>query len=159
MRRLVQSKSRWRSSPGTPSTSARTSSGISAATSSTKSTSPFSATASTMALAYPSIDPISSPTALGVNTRLMMRRRLVCSGGSMFSIIWRSRGTSWGRGSRRKVVPSHDENVAWSRDTASTSAWRVTAQKPGPAARLRSGRAGSSIQATGASRRRRVKTS
>jgi hypothetical protein len=132
--------------------SASTSSGISAATSVRKSTSPRSHTASTTARAWASIEACSwRRMTCGVNALLTIRRSFVWSGGSMLSIIRRSTATSDGRGSRRKLVPSHEENSSGWRDTCETSACRRTAQKPGPPANAPDG--GSSTQTTGPARR------
>ena len=61
--------------------------------------------------------------------------------------------TTGNRLSRTWVAPSHDEKVAGSRSTRSTSACRSTSQKPGPAGKPCS--AGSSTQTTGPSARSR----
>ncbi len=93
MTRFDQSNSSHRSRAGTPSTSARLSSGISAATSLAKSHSPLLpplSMPSTIARACPAICSSSADTARGVKERDSIRRSRECSGGSMLSIIRRT---------------------------------------------------------------------
>ena len=85
--RFDQSKTMRRSSWGTPSSSAMTSSGSSAEISSTKSAVPRSHTASIMPSAYPTIVASRSRTIFGVKPLFTIRRYLVCIVGSMLTII------------------------------------------------------------------------
>ena len=102
-----------------------------------------------------SIAVVSAATARGVNDRESSRRSREWSGGSMFSIIRRTHSRS--PASRIWVAPSQEENVAGSRSTRSTSAWRSTSQNPGPAGSPCS--SGSSTHVTAASDRSRRSTS
>ena len=106
---------------------------------------------STSRAAVASIAPVSAATARGVNDRVSSRRSREWSGGSMFSIIRRTQARS--AASRTCVAPSHEENVAGSRSTRSTSECRSTSQNPGPAGWPCM--AGSSTRTTGVSARSR----
>ena len=66
---------------------------------------------------------------LGVNAPATMRRRRVWSGASV-SISERRASRASASRSHRLVWPMADENTFGLRDTALTSAWRVTAQNP-----------------------------
>ena len=119
-----------------PKRSARTRSGISAATAVTRSTSSPSAAgpatkSSTMARALSSIDARSRSIDRGVKTGWRIRRSRVCCGWSMFSIIWRNIARLSSASDGRNVPPASDEKRSWSRSTSSTRAWAVTAQNPG----------------------------
>jgi len=88
-----------------------------------------------------------------VKLRDTMRRSRVCSGGSVSSMVRRASRASGSRSSSSSSVPpTWEENVSWSRWTATRSAQRVTAQKPALSP-------GSGCQATGISRRRRANAS
>ena len=70
-----------------------------------------------------------SRTCRGVNAEETMRRRRVCSGGSVSSIDRLASRASSSR-SQRLMWPTADENVRESFETVTTSSYFVIAQKP-----------------------------
>ena len=130
-----------------PISSAISAEGSSPATCVTKSQRPAGATAATMPAESSRILGSRRVTWRGVKPRFTRFRSLVCAGGSMFSSIMRFIMRPTGSMSGVMTPPSHEENVAWSRDTETTSAWRESSQNPGPSR--------SASQHTGASARSR----
>jgi hypothetical protein len=126
---LLHSKMRWRSSRGMPNRSASTRNGSSAATSITRSNSP--PRPSRMSRAFACTERRSRSTERGVKMGWRMRRRRVCCGWSMLSMIWRNSARLSSASVGRKVPPTSEEKRSWSRSTSLTRAWDVTAQKPG----------------------------
>ena len=120
--RLLQSKTRCRSSWGTPSRSAITCNGSSAEISVTKSHSPFSLTASMMLLAWRRMVSWSWLTRRGVKPLFTSSRYRVCMGGSMFSIISRCWASISSSDSMNSAVRRLEENSWLSRLTATRSA-------------------------------------
>ena len=126
--RLDQSKTLWRSSSGTPISSAITISGSSAAHSVTKSPSPFATAIPTMSSQVCWIRSSSRAIIRGVKPRLTRLRIRVWSGGSWLSMNIRCWSTcSWAY-SLIIAVFSCEENSSGLRETKTTSSWRVSAQ-------------------------------
>jgi len=110
--RFDQSNILWRSSSGTPNSSAITTRGSSAAMSVTKSARPCSMTLSMIRSVARWMLSWSSATIRGVNPLLTRRRYRVWSGGSMFSIT----SCCWARvssvSSQMKVALLADEKCS-----------------------------------------------
>ena len=111
-----------------PSSSAITWSGSSAAISVTKSHSPRAATVSTSSSQTRRTGSVSRPIWRGVKPLLTSARSLECRGGSMFSIISRWVASTSSGGSPSSAPRRSEEYVAQSRETATMSWYRVTAQ-------------------------------
>ena len=130
---LLQRNTRCRSSIGTPTISTMTWSGSSAAMSATKSQLPRAATASTMLRAISRMWTAIRFVTFGEKPRFTSRRKRVCRGASMFSMIARFASSSSPSNSRRIVPPRAEEKVFESSWAAMTSRYLLTTQKP-PAA-------------------------
>ncbi len=128
--RFDHSKTRWRSSWGTPIISAITWSGSSAATAVTKSHSPRSITSSTIVRATSRMRSSSWVTMRGVKPLFTSSRMRVCRGGSWISIIIRCCSSASSSRALTVMPPRSDEKVSQSRLTAWMSSWRVTDQNP-----------------------------
>jgi hypothetical protein len=127
---LLHENSFQRSSRGTPSSSAITSRGSSAAIAVTKSHSPFGATLSTISRASSRTCGSMRAIMRGVKPRFTSLRRVVCRGGSMWIICCRMSCSSISGMSAFTALPLSEEKSAWFFDTWTTSSYRVTAQKP-----------------------------
>ena len=107
--RLLHSKTLWRSSSGTPTSSAMTMSGNSAATSRTKSQWPSGVTRSRISAVVCRIRGSKRAVMRGVNPWLTSLRYFECCGGSMFSMMVRVLSRSSLGRSRIMVLPRQDE--------------------------------------------------
>ena len=127
-----QSSSCGWSDSGTPRTRQIACDGSSRANARTKSTG-SSPAASSRAAPRRCSSSASAATARGVKPRLTSARSRWCFGSSVWlSITPAVRSSLIAVPPRSRMPPRSDENVAASRSTVLTSAWRVTTQKPSP---------------------------